>query len=546
MEDANIGRILQGKYELLRVIGTGGMGAVYEAQHLLIKRRLAVKLLHQEYAKQEWTMQRFKQEAIAATSIGHDHIVDITDMGITRQGEIFIVMEYLDGIDLAALLRREQRLSIQRSCHIVIQILSALEAAHSKGIIHRDLKPANIFLIESSHSEDYVKLVDFGISKMKQKKTEDHILTRTGELLGTPSFMSPEQAVGKVDITPHADIFSVGVILYNLLTGELPFTGAALTIVLMKIMNDEPTDIAELRPETPPDLIAAVKKALAKTPEDRFKDAAAFRRALLPFSPETPSLTGLKSTHAQVRLSALAEAIRENQTSAPYETPPLDMVTTVTKRSRTRFSLIGLGVGLAVIIGLGIFFVRGYAPVEEKGEDAPIVHLAPPKAAAEMSSKAASSKEETVTESAEETIALHINATPENAAIFLDGFLLGRGTVKKRFPKGASFHEVRVQAPGYSEFHKSVTFDEAVNVTIVLGRTNAKQPPQQPLNNKKGNKPPAASHPQNTAPSGDDGVKSAPETSAAEPEPPEGDPSPKAPRGDPGAALRPIDEEAPW
>ena len=548
-DDSNIGRILEEKYELVRLIGKGGMGAVYEARHLLIKRRLAVKLLHEEYAKQAWTVQRFKQEATTATAIGHDHIVDITDMGVTGSGEIFIVMEYLDGLDLAALLRREGRLSHQRACHIIIQVLSALEAAHAKGIIHRDLKPANIFLITHSGVEDYVKLVDFGISKVKQgDKGTEQGLTRTGELLGTPSYMSPEQAMGKVNITPHSDIFSVGVILYNLISGELPFQANAMTLVLLKIMNEDPKDITELRPGTPAPLIAAVNKALEKSPGRRFGDAAAFRRALLPFSPDTPDLTGLKSTRYTSRVSAASALPGEDAT-------PLNMVTTVAKRrSRGWLFLVGAGIAAIAIAAAAVVVVRSGPPQISIQQPAlaPIVKKAPPRETPISLPAPAPPAERDVGGSGK--ISFDIGVTPPEAVVLVDGFPVGTGSVQREILRDPSSHEIAVQAPGYIEYRKSVTFDKPVNLTVVLGRSVEESPGgrHSSPSARGGDKPRGESTP-TPSPDSPKNPADAPEVGGEQRSPdPVGAPSIGEPAPSPEGApetlhrYRPIDEEAPW
>lgn len=541
-EDSNIGRVLEGKYELKRVLGVGGMGAVYEANHRLIKRRLAVKLLHEEYAKQEWTMQRFKQEAIAATAIGHDHIVDITDMGVTDEGEIFIVMEYLDGIDLATLLKQEGSLPPQRACHIIIQVLSALEAAHAKGIIHRDLKPANIFLITYGGVEDYVKLVDFGISKVKQVETDDaHALTRTGELLGTPSYMSPEQAVGDVDITYHTDIFSVGVILYNLLTGELPFQAGALGHLLMKIINEAPKPVTEIRPHVPPALEAAVTKALQKKVPDRFGDAAEFRRCLIPFSPDTPTLTGLKSTRYGERVSDISGMLRERLSEPTGETTPVSMVHTVAKRkTKKRWPLlVGLGLGAAAVAGLAVVFFGRPESTRQPPSPVPVVQPAESKAPAESEGP---SPKEKKPEPTSKGILFHVDATPKEATVFVDGFPVGAGNVKRRIMTDASSHEVMVVAEGYKEFKKKVTFDKPVNLTVVLGRSAAPERRQSAKSAAGKSRRPTSAEPpkKDEAPSPPPQEATAKADNKAEAKKPADTPAPAAP------GFRPIDEEAPW
>ena len=293
-DNANIGRMLSGKYEIIRELGVGGMGAVYEGHHQLINRRVAIKLLHAELAKDDVVVKRFQQEARAAAAIGSDHIVGIIDLVVTPEGEHFIVMEYLEGADLGSYILDEVPFPADWSCHVMIQVLLALEAAHKLGIVHRDLKPGNIFLAKKKGRDDFVKLVDFGIAKM----IADEIgltkgLTRSGTLLGTPSYMSPEQARGEKNITGATDIYSAGTILFCLLTGRLPFVGDSYTDVLFSILNlDCPIQALE-RPDIDPALAKAVLKAMAKEPANRFERARDFLTAILPFSPATLAVSDL-------------------------------------------------------------------------------------------------------------------------------------------------------------------------------------------------------------------------------------------------------------
>jgi tRNA A-37 threonylcarbamoyl transferase component Bud32 len=521
------------------------MGAVYEANHLLIKRRLAVKLLHEEHAKQEWTVQRFKQEARAATAIGHDHIVDITDMGMTDKGEIFIVMEYLDGMDLSMLLQYEEHLSPKRASHIMIQVMSALEAAHAKGIIHRDLKPANIFLISHGGIEDYVKLVDFGISKVKQgEKGAQNLMTRTGELLGTPSFMSPEQAVGEVNISPQADIFSAGVILYNLLTGELPFQDKALTLVLMKIINETPRDICQCRPEIPQAMADIVNRALQKKPEDRFPDAAAFRRALLPFSPETPNLAGLKSTRYGARASVAQLGSRPSiAQSKRVETTPLDLVESqVRRRSSGVFKAVVLLMSVAAVAGVVLCMLWGPSGYESGDQPEAPAAVAPVVPVAKEPAEPAEPTEET----APASIALKIRVTPAEARVSLDGRVIGTGSVEKTVPKDAGSHEITIEAAGYTAYRRSITFAENVNLAVVLGRESSATSGSAGTQNVP-HKPTAQEPPSKPKPGGDGSTGAHP--AAPKPDAPAADtPKPKgeSPYGAGPIPIRPIDEDAPW
>jgi serine/threonine-protein kinase len=286
--DDLLGKVLDKKYKLVRLIGEGGMGTVYEAKHLQIKRRLAVKLLHPYHAASEKLTTRFQREAQAAASIGHENIVEMTDMGETPDGVPYLVMEYLDGQSVKDLLDKEGPLPANRAAYIMVQTLSALQAAHKAGIIHRDLKPENIYLIEKAGEADFVKLVDFGISKFRTLEAESVSgLTQAGSVLGTPHYMSPEQAVGAKEVSTQSDIYSMGVVLYQILTASLPFEAPNYNALIIKILIATPYDVASLNPDIPASMVEIVNIAMARRPEKRFKDCNAFRKRLLSLASST-------------------------------------------------------------------------------------------------------------------------------------------------------------------------------------------------------------------------------------------------------------------
>jgi serine/threonine-protein kinase len=286
-----IGRTINSKYRLVRVIGKGPMSLVLEADHLHLGRKIAIKLLPSHFMAEDDVILRFQREARTTASIKHSHIVEVMDMGKTEDGNPFIAMEYLDGQELDRLLENEGPLTEQRACHIMIQILSALEAIHAHNVIHRDLKPSNVFLIHHNDISDYVKLLDFGLSKACGPQGISQSLTRTGEILGTPSYMPPEQAHGSKEIDASADLWSCGVILYQMVTGELPFIGKSLTQVLLAITNIDPLDPRHHRPDLSPALSAMIVQNLSRFPVARMESARAFRLALTPFSPDTCATT---------------------------------------------------------------------------------------------------------------------------------------------------------------------------------------------------------------------------------------------------------------
>jgi len=269
------GQTLSGRYLVTRKVGQGGMGAVYEATHTLIGKRVAVKVLLEKYAQREAIVKRLKQEAQLASSIGNEHIIDITDFGNTDDGRTFVVMEFLEGESLAECLARETKLSENRILRVAAQTASALAAAHAKGVVHRDIKPENIFLLKRKEL-DFVKVVDFGISKSLRQSSEEEEavrLTQTGMVLGTPLYMSPEQARGDEDLDHRVDIYALGIIMYEAASGRVPFSGNNYLSVISQVLNEIPKPLREIRPELSEEFEAIVNKAIAKDRNERYADA---------------------------------------------------------------------------------------------------------------------------------------------------------------------------------------------------------------------------------------------------------------------------------
>ena len=250
--DSLVGATVAGRYQIIRRIGEGGMGAVYEAKHAIIGKRVAVKVLLEKFLTKSDFVARLLQEARLASAIGHEHIVDVTDFGTTDDGRAFVVMEFLEGESLAQLVMREAPLPVERALRIARQVASALQAAHAKGIVHRDIKPENIYLIQRGDG-DFIKVVDFGISKAV-KSTQgddapDYRLTHTGLLLGTPLYMSPEQARGEEDLDHRVDVWALGVLLYECLTGEVPFRANNYLGIISQVLTRDAPPPSRLRPE---------------------------------------------------------------------------------------------------------------------------------------------------------------------------------------------------------------------------------------------------------------------------------------------------------
>ncbi len=272
------GTELAGRYRVERLIGEGGMGEVYLATHLKIDKRVAIKVLAPEQMRRARNVSRFLQEAKATSRVRHPHVVDITDYG-ESEGYAFFVMEYLDGSDLSALLKRVGRIPWERASGILVQVLAALSAAHKAGIVHRDIKPHNIFLTTRGAKDDFATVIDFGIAKLREGTGEQ--LTRTGAIVGTAEYMSPEQGLGN-ELDGRSDLYSAGIILYRMLTGSVPFIGNNPMGVLFHHVHSELEPPSARCPDAGlgTQLDELVAKALAKDPDDRYASAEEFVAAI--------------------------------------------------------------------------------------------------------------------------------------------------------------------------------------------------------------------------------------------------------------------------
>jgi serine/threonine-protein kinase len=273
------GDTIEGKYRIVRLLGEGGMGAVYEGENVRIHRKVAIKVLHAAVAAKADVVQRFEREAQAAGRIGSEHIVEVLDLGNLPEGDRFMVMEYLDGESLGERIKRKKRLAPQEVGHILHQLLEGLAAAHAAEIIHRDLKPDNVFLMASKGGQkDFVKVLDFGVSKFNALDSEMS-MTRTGAVMGTPFYMSPEQARGgKVDT--RSDLYSVGVVVYQAVTGRVPFHAETFNELVFKIALEscEPAELVV--PGLDPAFAALIVRAMVRDPAGRFQTAQEFQAAV--------------------------------------------------------------------------------------------------------------------------------------------------------------------------------------------------------------------------------------------------------------------------
>jgi serine/threonine protein kinase len=278
-EDPRIGTTLGGRYHIRRLCGEGAMGRVYEGQHIDIGRRVAIKVLHARFHHSADLVERFRREARAASKIGHPNIVDVTDSGSTPDGAFYFVMEFLDGVNLEDLILTTGPLPVERALLVAAQISRALEAAHAADVIHRDLKPANVMLVNRNDEADFVKVLDFGISKDLDLAV-GAALTRPDIAIGTPAYMAPEQAAGR-SADALTDVYALGGLLYEMLTATQPCTGDDAIEVLQRKATEDPRPIGELRPDLPRDVQRLVMRALARAPSDRQPSMAALKEQVV-------------------------------------------------------------------------------------------------------------------------------------------------------------------------------------------------------------------------------------------------------------------------
>jgi serine/threonine protein kinase len=534
--DPKIGMVLQDRYRIVRLLGEGGMGAVYEGEHLLIKKRVAIKCLHAQYAQNPEVVARFHREALAATSIGHQNIIEVTDLGRFPDGAVFMVLEFLQGRDFANLIEDEGPQPLNRVVHIMAQICDALTAAHDKDIVHRDLKPENVFLIQRGDDRDFVKLLDFGISKMKSASdSPGSNMTRTGMALGTPYYMAPEQAQGRKDIDHRADIYALGVILFRALTGQHPFDHDSYPMLVLKICTEPPPPLRRYRPDLPPEIEQVAARMLAKTPDERFPNCAAVKAALRPFAgfSDVPVINEVPRNDALPLASiagyvppVAATATPGPNTPAPsthiHGTPlATQTVTTPPGTSRTPM-FVGIGLVALLAVGGGGVALSGVLsgdPAATPPAQPPIATpVALPVAPLPVAPQPVAAPAPT-----ERTVNIRIATTPPGAELLIDGRRRAN-PFNAQLPYSEEMHSVEVRAPGYVTVMQDLDLSLTQEISIPLERGSGTQDRR----TTRPSAPAAGPTPQPTSPVG------APEptpTAAANPEPARS-PSP-APRAAP-------------
>jgi serine/threonine-protein kinase len=362
-----VGTVLQDAYQVTRLIGQGGMGAVYEATQTRLNKRVAIKVMDRTLAANPEALARFRREIQVTAKLAHPNIIQVSDFGQVPTGEPYLVMEFLEGEDLDQRLQRVTRLPLETAVPIVKQLASALSVTHAEGIVHRDLKPANVFLVKVPGQTDFVKVVDFGISKvLKASATK---LTHAQMIVGTPEYMAPEQAAGKVDEIDHrSDQWSLACIAWHMLVGQQPFFGPDVNTILHQVMNGEPPPLpAKMKAAglLPPPVEAVLRRALSKRQQDRFPTIAAFSRSFEAAAP-LPGATPAPVPRAPEPPKASSLFVGQQLPRPVTAAPP-----------RRRLTWL-LAVVLAAAVGVGVAWVtRSSLPFAVPGVSSPAEGTAP-------------------------------------------------------------------------------------------------------------------------------------------------------------------------
>lgn len=484
------GQLLDSRYMVEEMIGKGGMGVVYRGRHLVVGRPVAIKFLSAEFSTQEEIVTRFYREAQTAAAIGHKNIVDILDVGISDRHEPYFVMEYLEGECLSALIQRTGPLDLSAAVGILEPVLLAVAAAHAKGIVHRDLKPDNVFLVHDAVDNTItVKLIDFGISKFLDMDENDK-LTRAGSALGTPCYMSPEQVSCSFEVDHRSDIYSIGVLLFEMLTGDTPHTGTGNQETMIKILTEAPRNPSDVYPGFPEIARPIIERAMAVNPVHRYQTATEMladvrRLEAYPESQAMLSEIALGVLGRQCAVGDLGRTIGSDENSdvparvfsglSEHYTPD---GWTFPKSKFSRFpagpkdrrfwGVIGGALVLTIIV---IFIVTGRNQRSEENIEALTLPIAASSDADKKNTGMTFSENNLAGQGARKEIRIEINGAPPRSTIYYDDVLVPSN--KFYAPLSDKASKLTVEAPGYLAFHTEVTPDDDLVVNVEMSFDSA-------------------------------------------------------------------------
>lgn len=431
--DPWVGTTIDGRYLVERVLGEGGMGLVYRAKHIVLNKLLAVKVLRPDVSRDEEIITRFRQEAQSASAIGNQHIIDISDFGTLPDGSTYFVMEYLDGADLTKVIEQQSPLEPSRIIYIAKQLCDALFAAHEAGIVHRDLKPDNIYLIKRGNDTNFVKVLDFGIAKVGGTSSK---LTRAGQVFGTPHYMSPEQCAG-TGVDHRTDIYAIGIILYEMITGRTPFDADNLMGILTKHLYEAPVPPSQIRPDCPKDLESVVMRCIAKKQDERYATC----RELL------DDLNRLEAGHQTVASTMTYSQVPTIPGVTP--TPTMAPATAVPEKSGGAGKWVALG-AVALLLGGG-----GAAAVFLGGNKTPARPTPPPTPVVAPPTPVVAAQPPTPTPNAQGTAiptpapVVKLITEPAGAEVWSGTELLGQTPLDIPRPSGGDRLTIEVRANGF-------------------------------------------------------------------------------------------------
>ncbi|MFO0755685.1 MAG: serine/threonine-protein kinase [Byssovorax sp.] len=512
------GDVIAGKYRVEREIGRGGMGVVLAALHVDLDQRVAIKVLHRSAAESADFAARFAREARAAAKIKSEHVARIFDVGTLDDGTAYIVMELLEGEDLAGVLHRSGALPVHLAADYMIQICSAVAAAHAAGVVHRDLKPANLFLARNPDRSTTLKVLDFGVAKVTNKDgspipADDGSVTQTGHVFGSPTYMSPEQLTSAGRADTRADIWALGVVLFELLTNRPPFWHAAFAEIAAAVIRDPAPPLRDLLPDAPDELGAIIDRCLQKTPGKRYANVAALGRALASFGPPSAEaavermerLLGASEVTLDVPPSsdhgprsvgtpAVSQSGDKRVPPGPRSDPStgrraarrddnqatLDVSTVpqpAQPSSRRGAWPIGVAV-LGVVIAAGLFLLRREPAPAPATSSAPSATAPATELTAPKSAPSATAAITAASAPLSPDVVLTIDGTPPETKVLLGAQVLGKAPGDVKVPRGSDRITLRFEAEGYvaTEVKVVPTADRLLTLSLTRSASPAKSP----------------------------------------------------------------------